>query len=91
MSKNILGKNTEELAKKIRQHAVHMTHLGKSSHVGAVLSMADLMACLYGQVMNVKPEQPDWSQRDRFILSKGHAGAGVYATLAECGLCPLKN
>jgi len=77
--------NTEELARRIRVHAVNMTSRGGSGHVGAILSMADIMAVLYGSVMNVDPTDPAKPDRDRFILSKGHAGAGVYATLAESG------
>lgn len=79
---------TERLALKIRRHAVQMTHLGRSSHVGAVLSIADILAVLYGKVLRVRPNNPKWEGRDRFILSKGHAGAGVYAVLAECGFFP---
>lgn len=78
-------KRSLELAGKIRRHAVEMTHLGKSSHVGSVLSMADIIAVLYGGVLQVDPANPAWDLRDRFVLSKGHAGAGVYAALAECG------
>lgn len=81
--------NTRELALKIRRHAVRMTHLGKSSHIGAILSMADIIAVLYGKVLAVRPEEPRWEGRDRFILSKGHAGAGVYAALAERGFFPV--
>ncbi|WP_437205817.1 transketolase [Planctomicrobium sp. SH664] len=77
-----------ELARRIRMHAVRMTSSGQSSHVGAVLSMADIMAVLYGAILNVNPADPRMAGRDRFILSKGHAGAGVYATLAECGFFP---
>lgn len=62
-----------------------MTRSGKSSHVGAVLSIADILAVLYGELLNVRPQEPTWERRDRFILSKGHAGAGVYAALAETG------
>ena len=83
--------DTVELARRIRRHAVEMTHLGKSSHVGSVLSMADIIAVLYGQVMRVDPANPHWVGRDRFILSKGHAGAGIYAALAECGFFPLEK
>lgn len=79
---------TEELALRIRRHVVRMTHLGKSAHVGSALSMTDLMAVLYGSIMNVDPANPSWPDRDRFVLSKGHAGACVYATLAECGFFP---
>jgi len=76
---------TKELAKRIRIHAVKMTSAGKSSHVGSVLSIADILAVLYNDILKVKPSQPDWEDRDRFILSKGHAGAGVYSVLAEKG------
>jgi transketolase len=81
--------DTVELARRIRRHAVEMTHLGKSSHVGSVLSMTDIIAVLYGTVMNLDPANPGWPGRDRFILSKGHAGAGIYAALAERGFFPL--
>jgi transketolase len=83
--------DTVELARRIRRHAVEMTNLGKSSHVGSVLSMADIIAVLYGQVMRVNPANPHWVGRDRFILSKGHAGAGIYAALAECGFFSVEK
>jgi len=79
------------LALRIRRHAVQMTHLGKSSHLGAVLSMADIVAVLYGAVLAKRPDQPNWPDRDRFVLSKGHAGAGVYAALAETGFFPVER
>lgn len=72
-------------AKKIRINAVKMVSRGGSSHIGAVLSCVDILAVLYSNIMNYKPEDPEWKLRDRFILSKGHAGAGVYATLASHG------
>lgn len=83
--------DTERLALAIRRHAVEMTHLGKSSHVGSVLSLADILGVLYGEVMKVEPTDPKWIDRDRFILSKGHAGAGVYAALAERGFMPVEQ
>jgi transketolase len=83
--------DTVELARRIRRHAVEMTHLGKSSHVGSVLSMTDIIAVLYGKVMRVDPAKPHWAGRDRFILSKGHAGAGIYAALAECGFFAVEK
>jgi transketolase len=66
-----------------------MTSLGGSSHIGSVFSMADILGVLYGGVLRVDPGRPRWAGRDRFILSKGHAGAGVYAALAERGFFPL--
>lgn len=82
--------DTVELARRIRRHAVQMTSLGKSSHVGSVLSMADVVAVLYGSVLRLKADDPKWEGRDRFVLSKGHAGAGVYAALAEAGFFPVE-
>ena len=66
-----------------------MVAAAKASHIGGALSMADLLAVLYGDILRVKPEQPDWPERDRFILSKGHSCTGVYATLALRGFFPL--
>lgn len=74
---------SEQLAWKIRRHGVEMTHLSGGSHLGAILSVADIMAVLYTDVLRVDPKNPDDENRDRFILSKGHAGAAVYAALAE--------
>lgn len=80
----------DKLARKIRTHVLKMTNRAKCSHVGSCLSIADILAVLYGEVLNVRPEQPEWKGRDRFILSKGHACAAVYAVLAECGFFPVE-
>lgn len=77
--------DTRELALQIRRHALEMTSRGGSSHVGSVFSMADIVAVLYGGVLTLNPGNPRDPHRDRFILSKGHAGAGVYAALAQRG------
>jgi transketolase len=77
--------DTVGLAKRIRLHALRMTSLGGTSHIGSVFSMADLLAVLYGRILRIEAANPQWPNRDRFILSKGHAGAGVYAAVAECG------
>lgn len=79
------------LARRIRIHALRMTSLGGSSHVGAVFSMADIVAALYGGVMRLDPKDPKAQARDRFVLSKGHAGAGVYAALSERGFIPTEQ
>src|SRR5882724_6014849 len=79
----------EALARRIRRHAICMTARARSAHVGTSLSMADLLAVLYGRVLRVRPQEPEWPGRDRFILSKGHGCAGLYAALAECGFFPL--
>jgi transketolase len=81
--------NTVDLARRVRVHVLHMTSSGGSSHVGAAFSICDLLAVLYGLVLNHDPARPKMPERDRFILSKGHAGAAVYATLAEVGYFPV--
>jgi len=68
-----------------------MTSGGGSSHIGSVFSMADILAVLYNDILRVDPSNPRWEGRDRFILSKGHAGAGVYAALAERGFFPVEK
>jgi transketolase len=75
-------------AKNVRRHALRMVHHASSSHIGSGLSMADILSVLYCSVLNVRPEAPDWPDRDRFLLSKGHAAAMLYATLAERGFFP---
>lgn len=74
-----------ETARAIRGHVLRMTHGGRSSHVASCLSCADILAVLYTDVLQVDPTAPRWEHRDRFIMSKGHAGAAVYAVLAERG------
>jgi len=78
-----------ELARRIRRHAVRMTHRARSAHVGTALSAADLLAVLYGRWLRLNPSDPQWPARDRFILSKGHGCAALYAALAERGFFPL--
>jgi transketolase len=82
---------TVGLASRIRRHALKMTSTGGSSHIGSILSMTDIVGVLYGDVLNFDPANPRWEGRDRFILSKGHAGAGVYAALAEVGFFPVEK
>lgn len=83
--------NTRVLAKRIRIHALKMTSRGGSSHIGAAMSIADILAVLYGGVLRVDPNNPKARDRDRFILSKGHAGAAVYAALAEVGFFSIEK
>jgi transketolase len=74
--------NTKQFAADIRVHALQMVNAAKASHIGGVLSIADILAVLYNGVLNVDPQHPLWAERDRFILSKGHCCTGVYAALA---------
>ena len=85
-TKSILSdKDIIILAEKIRLHVVKMTSFAKSSHVGSALSIADILAVLYGKIMHYDPKKPKLKARDKFILSKGHAGVAVYSVLAETG------
>ena len=76
---------TRPLAARIRSQALRMVTRAKASHIGSALSIADIMAVLYGRALRVHPGAPRHPERDRFILSKGHACVAVYAALAETG------
>jgi transketolase len=81
----------EELAKRIRAHCLRMTSRANASHIGSALSTADILAALYGRVLHFDAANPDWPDRDRFILSKGHGCTALYAVLAEAGYFPLER
>jgi transketolase len=66
-----------------------MTHRSLASHIGGCLSIADVLAVLYGRILRVDPNNPEWAGRDRLIFSKGHSTAALYAVLAEKGFFPL--
>jgi len=84
-------RTSEQLAWKIRRHGIEMTHLSGGSHIGAIMSVADIVAVLYTDVLNYRSEEPEWEGRDRFILSKGHAGVAIYAALAENGFFEVEE
>src|SRR4051812_7282093 len=79
----------KELARRLRMHVLQMTSRAKSSHIGSSFSMVELLISLYGKHLRVRPAEPAWPGRDRFILSKGHACAALYAVLAESGFFPV--
>jgi len=79
----------EALARRLRGHSLRMISRARSSHAGSCLSVADIMAVLYGEVLRLDPRRPEWPDRDRLIVSKGHAAAVTYAALAERGFFPL--
>lgn len=76
------------LARRIRLQALRMIDRARSSHLGSAFSMTELLAVLYTRILRLDPERPDWPDRDRFILSKGHACAPLYIVLAERGFFP---
>ena len=77
--------NLKEIAKRIRRNIIEEVYSAQSGHPGGALSCADILTALYFNQMNINPEKPDDESRDRFVLSKGHASAALYATLAERG------
>jgi transketolase len=83
--------SSAQLAREIRKNILRMVHQAKASHVASALSIVDILTVLYGEVMRLDSKQPKAEARDRFILSKGHACAAVYATLAEVGFIPKEQ
>jgi transketolase len=77
------------VAKKLRRHIVNMTAKAGSGHPGGSLSSVEIVTALYWKILRHKPSNPHWQDRDRFILSKGHAAPVLYAALAECGYFPI--
>ena len=82
---------SDKLAWLIRRHGIEMTHISGGSHIGAVLSVADILAVLYSDVLRFDADDPRSDSRDRFVMSKGHAGAAVYASLAESGFFKVEE
>jgi transketolase len=79
----------EAMAKKLRRHIITMIGKAGSGHPGGSLSAVEILTALYFKVLKHKPLDPNWPDRDRFILSKGHAAPALYAVLAECGYFPV--
>jgi transketolase len=79
------------MANKIRMHVIEMTCAAGSGHPGGSLSSAELFAVLYFHVMKHDPKDPEWADRDKFILSKGHVAPALYAALAESGYFPVEE
>jgi len=86
---NLSTAELKEMAKKLRRHVITMTATAGSGHPGGSLSAADIITALYFKVLRHDPRNPQWSDRDRFILSKGHAAPILYAALAEAGYFPV--
>ena len=83
--------NAEVLAWLIRRNALEMSRISRGSHIGSVFSVAEIIAVLYTGILHVNPKDPKMPDRDRLILSKGHAGSAVYAALAETGFFPVEE
>lgn len=83
-------KELEGIARKLRQHIIEMTCAAASGHPGGSLSAADIITVLYFHKMRHNPKDPGWPDRDRFVMSKGHAAPVLYAALAEAGYFPVE-
>ncbi|MBU0629879.1 MAG: transketolase [Candidatus Margulisbacteria bacterium] len=83
-------KKLQEIASKLRQHVIVMTCAAASGHPGGSLSAADIITVLYFHTLRHRPKDPGWVDRDRFVMSKGHAAPILYSALAEAGYFPAK-
>ena len=84
-------KELNEIARELRCTSLRMIHKRQAGHPGGSLSAAEIMTVLYFKVMKIDPNNPNWNERDRFLLSKGHASAMLYATLAKRGFFPEED
>ena len=80
-----------EIARSVRIDIVHAIHHAKGGHFGGPLSAVELLVALYFRELNIDPVHPQWEDRDRFILSKGHSAIALYAVLAERGYFPVEE
>lgn len=90
MDANMAGE-LRRIAQNIRIEGLKMVRQVGSGHIGGAFSLSEIMAVLYFNKMNIRPEQPGWADRDRFVLSKGHATVALYPTLALRGFFPLER
>jgi transketolase len=80
-----------EVARQIRVEVVRAVNHARAGHLGGPLSAADLLAALYFHVLRIRPDEPAWPDRDRFVLSKGHSSIGLYAAMALRGYFPVEE
>jgi transketolase len=89
-----IAKGPEELADIARRARIHILDAvahAKGGHVGGPYSAADMLAALYFDILNIRPDEPDWPERDRFVLSKGHSSIALYTMLALRGYFPVEE
>jgi transketolase len=90
MTKNKI-KELKKIANEIRRESLIIVHKAQSGHPGGSLSEADILSALYFYKLRIDPKKPDWKDRDRFVLSKGHASPAYYAALAMKGFFPKEE
>ncbi len=81
----------QKIANEVRKGIIASTHSAKAGHPGGSLSAADIFTFLYFEELNIDPKNPNWADRDRFVLSKGHTAPGLYAALAHRGFFPVED
>lgn len=81
----------KQKARKIREDIIEEVYSAKSGHPGGSLSVADILTVLYFREMNINPKEPNWEDRDRFVLSKGHCSPALYSCLANRGFFPVQD
>ena len=81
----------EQKARKVREDIIEEVYSAKSGHPGGSLAIADILTVLYFREMNIQTENPDWEERDRFVLSKGHCSPALYSCLANRGFFPVED
>jgi transketolase len=81
----------EDMARRVRRHILTTVHAAGGGHVGGPLSATDMLVALYFHILNIDPTNPQWEDRDRFILSKGHSCIALYAVMAERGYFPVSE
>src|SRR5271170_8310494 len=79
---------TRLIAAQTRARLVQLSHQSGAPHLGSSLSCVDILVAAYWHCLRIDPSHPKWPDRDRFILSKGHAAPALYSVMAECGYCP---
>ena len=88
MPPNVTCKQLEQRASSVRRSIITMLEQAGSGHTAGALGLADIMTALYFAVLHISPENPDWDERDLFVMSNGHCAPVLYATLAERGFFP---
>ncbi len=89
--RNVSKEVLKEKARMIRREVVRLTDICGSGHYGSAFSIAELLAVLYYQLLHVRPDEPQWMDRDRFTMGKGHAAIGLYPVLADLGFFPQSD
>ena len=84
-------KELNQLATRVRGHVLVAVHKAGGGHVGGPLSCTDMLVALYFHILNIDPSRPDWDDRDRFVLSKGHSTIALYSVMAERGYFPVEE